>query len=72
MISIAIAALISSLVVALPLWYFWSYMGLGGKFFGFLPEVWLGPNYTETVGLSFLALVVLFTVLRLLRSLKSE
>lgn len=36
--------------LALPFWLIWSVMGIGKKFFWFLPPVYLHPGFWETVG----------------------
>ncbi len=47
--------------LALPFWLIWSVMGIGAKFFPFLPPVYLAPGFWETVGV-FIVIPIVYSI----------
>lgn len=45
--------------LAIPFWFFWTYLEIGKRYFSFLPEVYLGVGFWDCVGI--------FVVLSILR-----
>lgn len=42
---------IGNVSLAVPFWICWTACGLGEKFFGFMPQVYLRPSFWNCVGL---------------------
>ena len=43
---------------SVPFWFFWTYLGLGEKYMGFMPSVYLHPSFWDCVGCFVLAWIV--------------
>jgi hypothetical protein len=43
---------------AIPLWFVWSYCGLGGKYFHFIPELYHYIPFWDMVGLFLIVWVL--------------
>ncbi len=57
-----IIALILTISMAIPFWIVWTLCGIGAKFFGWLPAVYLTPGFWECVGV-FMVVSILKVVL---------
>lgn len=53
-----ILSLCVTIFTAIPFWFVWTVLGIGEKFFYFLPELYLSIGFWETVGL-FMVLSIL-------------
>ncbi len=47
--------------LALPFWLIWSVLGIGKKFFYFLPQVYLDTGFWETVGV-FVVVPIVYSI----------
>lgn len=46
--------LLDSFLIAIPLWFFWTKVGIGSTLFLFLPAAWLSVSFVEWWGLIFI------------------
>lgn len=53
------AAIAFAVVVTFPLWFIWTYLGYGVKYFYWLPGVFQAPGFWNVLGL-----MVLISILR--------
>ncbi len=47
--------------LALPFWIIWSVLGIGKKYFSFLPEIYLSPGFWDTVGV-FIVVPIAYSI----------
>ena len=43
--------------ISVPFWYCWTNVGLGTKYFAFLPEQWQSIPFWDCVGLTFCVII---------------
>jgi len=51
---LTLAVLLGGIVMGLFVWFPYTYMGMGEKYFEFLPPVWRHPPFWDCFWLSFL------------------
>lgn len=51
-----------NLFLSIPFWFIWTVLGIGEKFFSFLPEAFQAPGFWSVVGL-FICLEIIRNVI---------
>jgi len=47
--------------LAIPFWIIWTLLGIGRKYFTFLPEIYLAPPFWDCVGV-FIVVPILYNI----------